>query len=52
MKTFTLTTCSLLSTGCVAAPSGLVVVKDFDLEHYLDSRYGIARPDHRFEHGG
>jgi apolipoprotein D and lipocalin family protein len=52
MKALVLTACSLLFTGCVAAPSGVVVVKDFDLERYLDNWYRIARPDHRFEHGG
>ena len=52
MRTFALTICSLLFNGCVTAPSGVVVVKDFDLGRYLDNWYGIARPDYLFEHEG
>jgi len=51
MKTLALTICSLLFTGCVAAPRGVAVVNDFDLERYLGSWYEIARLDHRFERG-
>ena len=51
MKTLALTICSLLFTGCVAAPRGVAVVNDFDLDRYLGSWYEIARLDHRFERG-
>jgi apolipoprotein D and lipocalin family protein len=51
MKALVLTACSLLFSGCVAAPPGVAVVKDFELQRYLDNWNGIARPVHRFEHG-
>ena len=51
MRTLALTICSLLFTGCVAAPPGVDVVKDFDLDRDLGTGYEIARPDHRFERG-
>jgi apolipoprotein D and lipocalin family protein len=52
MKALVLTASSLLFTGCVAAPSGVAVVKGFDLDRAPGTWYEIARQDHRFEHGG
>ena len=52
MKALVLTACSLLFTGCVAAPSGVAVVKGLDLDRDLGTWYEVARPDHRFEYGG
>ena len=52
MKALVLTACSLLFTGCVAAPPGVAVVKGFALDREPGTWYEIARPDHRFEHGG
>jgi len=52
MKALVLTACSLLFTGCVTAPSGVAVVKGFDLDRAPGAWYEIACPDHRFEHGG
>ncbi|MEJ2197172.1 MAG: hypothetical protein P8X54_01195 [Desulfuromonadales bacterium] len=46
MKALVLTASSLLFNGCVA------VVKGFDLDRAPGTWYEIARPDHRFEHGG
>jgi apolipoprotein D and lipocalin family protein len=43
--------CSLIVTGCVAAPKDVTVVEGFDLDRYLGIWYEIARLDHRFERG-
>ena len=52
MKALVLTACSLLFTGCVTAPSGVAVVKGFDLDRAPGAWYEIACQDHHFEHGG
>ena len=41
-----------LSSGCMTRPpSGVAVVKNFELERYLGQWYEIARFDHSFERG-
>jgi apolipoprotein D and lipocalin family protein len=42
---------TLLLTGCVNIPAGIVPVEPFDLARYLGRWYEIARLDHSFERG-
>ena len=49
-KTFLVLT-TLLLTGCLGMPDGVMPVKDFELNRYLGKWYEIARLDHSFERG-
>ncbi|PLY04212.1 MAG: lipocalin [Desulfuromonas sp.] len=51
MKALIMSLSLLLLAGCVAAPRGVSVVDDFDLDRYLGTWYEIACLDHRFERG-
>lgn len=42
---------TLLLTGCVNVPAGIVPVEPFALDRYLGRWYEIARLDHSFERG-
>ena len=41
----------LVFSGCMGVPSGVQVVKDFEIERYQGVWYEVARLDHRFERG-
>ena len=51
MKKAFLALTTLLLTGCLGMPDGVMPVKDFELNRYLGKWYEIARLDHSFERG-
>lgn len=51
MKKLILGFASLLLSGCMGMPSGVVPVKDFEVDKYLGKWFEIARLDHSFERG-
>jgi len=42
---------SVMLSGCVGLPSGIIPVSNFDSNRYLGKWYEIARLDHSFERG-
>ena len=43
--------CTILLTGCLGSPQGVVAIDGFDKQRYLGRWYEVARLDHSFERG-
>ena len=43
--------CTILLTGCLGSPQGVLAIDGFDKQRYLGRWYEVARLDHSFERG-